>query len=242
MALRGKLKVPSIGEIRWIAISGLLSGIGYGLLYVCEEQISGGLAAVLSATAPLIATIIAMRTNTESPSRRAVVGSLIALIGVALVFHDRLAVSPAQATAVGLMTCVCALNACSNVAMKKHAHDVVALTSNLIFFAAAALTLWMMALITGTWMIGNVDLMPLLALVYLTFFGTLLAFGSFFYLLKRVRLSTAMTLAFVTPVIALVVDALFEKRTILTAESYLGIAIVLAGVAMSVLFKASKAK
>lgn len=242
--LRTKLKPPSIDEIKWITISGLLSGIGYGLLYVSEEQISGGLAAVLSATAPLIATFIAMRTNTESPSRAAVVGSSIALVGVALVFHDRLAVSPAQATAVGMLGCVCIVNACSNVVMKKHAHGVVALTSNLIFFSAATVMLWLMSLFagTGTWSFADVQLLPVLALIYLTLFGTLLAFGSFFYLLKRVRLSTAMTLAFITPVLALLVDAFFEKRTILTAESYFGIAIVLAGVTLSVLFKEGRAK
>jgi energy-converting hydrogenase Eha subunit A len=49
-----------------------------------------------------------------------------------------------------------------------------------------------------------------------------------------------MTLAFVTPIIALAVDAIFEKGTVFTGETYLGIAIVLVSVAMSVLVKDPK--
>ncbi len=239
-ASRRKLRVSTDSEKRWISLSGLLSGLGYGLLYVAEEQISGGLAAVLSATTPLIAVAIAMTTKTEHPTKRAVIGSLIALMGVILVFHDRLNVSPAQASAVGLMVGVCILNACSNVTMKKHAHDVAAVTSNMVFTGVAAVVLWTMALCTGTYSFSNVQPAAVVALLYLTFFGTLLAFASFFYLLKKVRLSTAMTLAFITPTIALVVDAFLEKRAVLNFESYVGIAIVLSGVALSVLFRGNE--
>jgi drug/metabolite transporter (DMT)-like permease len=66
----------------------------------------------------------------------------------------------------------------------------------------------------------------------------LLAFACFFYLLRTTRLSNAMTLAFVTPVIALVVDAFWERNVVLTMQSYIGIGIVLTGVAISVLLKA----
>lgn len=237
---RRKLRRSTSKEKRWVSISGLLSGLGYGMLYVAEQQISGGLAAVLSATTPLIAVGIAMTTKTESPSRRAIIGSLIALLGVILVFHDRLNVSMAQASAVGLMLGVCIVNACSNVAMKKHAHDVAAVTSNMMFTGVAAVVLWVMAFCTGTYSFSGVQTAPVLALLYLTFFGTLLAFASFFYLLKKVRLSTAMTLAFITPTIALVVDAFLEKRAVLNFESYAGIAIVLSGVALSVVFRGNK--
>ncbi len=237
---RNRLRLSTPKEKRWVSISGLLSGLGYGLLYVAEQQISGGLAAVLSATTPLIAVGLAMTTKTESPSKRAIIGSLVALLGVVLVFHDRLNVSAAQASSVGLMIGVCILNACSNVAMKKHAHDVAAITSNMMFTGVAAVVLWAMTLCSGTFSFGGVQLAPVLALLYLTFFGTLLAFASFFYLLKKMRLSTAMTLAFITPTIALVVDAFLEKRAVLNFESYVGIAIVLSGVALSVVFRGNK--
>ncbi len=47
-----------------------------------------------------------------------------------------------------------------------------------------------------------------------------------------------MTLAFVTPMIAVLIDGLFEKQVLLTTESYIGMAVVLAGVATTVLLRA----
>lgn len=232
-----KYKKPSLFELKWIFCAGGISGIAYGLLYSAEEQISGGLAAVLSATGPLIAAMIAMATKTEATSRIKIFGSIFAIVGVALVFHDRLQVSVAQASAVGVVTLVCILNASSNVVMKRYAKEVAAIACNTIFFAAAAITLWISAVISGKYIVTEWNLTPTLSLLYLTVFGTLVAFASFFYLLKHVRLSTAMTLAFVTPIIALGVDAIYEKSTVLTAESYVGIAIVLISVAISILVK-----
>jgi drug/metabolite transporter (DMT)-like permease len=46
-----------------------------------------------------------------------------------------------------------------------------------------------------------------------------------------------MTIAFLTPIVALIVDAFWEKQVVLSLESYIGIAVVLAGVAVTVLYK-----
>jgi drug/metabolite transporter (DMT)-like permease len=237
IAMLTKLKKPTANEVRWILLSGALSGVAYGLLYAAEEHITGGIAAVISATGPLIAAIIAAITRTESLSRITVIGCVVAVFGIALVFHDRLQVSPEQASSVALLIVVCVCNACSNVVMKRHAHDVSALACNTIYFSAASIMLWLATALTGRGINTTWAPAPTIALLYLTIFGTLIAFASFFYLLKHVRLSTAMTLAFVTPLIALGVDALYEKSSHLTTESYAGIAIVLIGVAISVLLK-----
>ncbi len=238
---RKRAAKPEFHRARWITIAGLLSGVGYGLLYSAEEQITGGLAAVLSAMSPLIAATLASMTGTEKSSRTAIAGSAVALLGVVCVFHDRLLVSQAQAVAVGMMLVICVLNACSNVAMKLYSGGVNALVSNAIFFIAASVSLWVASALSGKFAVPlPLPFWPTVAMLYLSVFGTLIAFGCFFYLLKHVRLSTAMTLAFVTPLIALGVDALWEKHAVLTQESFFGIAIVIIGVAVSVISSSRK--
>jgi len=235
---RKQIKQPTTRELFWITLAGLLSGVAYGLLYSAEEKIAGGLAAVLSATAPLIAAIMAMMTRTERLCKTTIYGSLVALVGVATVFHDRMQVSTAQASAVGILLFNAFLNSSSNVAMKHNAQQTAALASNTIFFLAAATTLWFTAVAAGDCSIPSpLPVVPTIALIYLTLFGTLVAFACFFYLLRSTRLSNAMTLAFVTPIIALIVDAFWERNVTLTMESYVGIGIVLTGVAISVLLK-----
>jgi drug/metabolite transporter (DMT)-like permease len=70
---------------------------------------------------------------------------------------------------------------------------------------------------------------PTVALVYLALIGSVVAFASYFYLLRRVRLSTVASLVLVEPVIALLVDAFWERQRI-EPRAYLGVAVTLAGV------------
>jgi len=76
---------------------------------------------------------------------------------------------------------------------------------------------------------------PTIALVYLAVVGSVFVFACYFYLLKKVRLMTVAMLVLVEPVIALAVDALWEREVVLVARSYAGIAVTTAGVALSLL-------
>jgi drug/metabolite transporter (DMT)-like permease len=230
-----KFKRPTPKEFLWISAAGLLSGLAYGFLYTAETSVTGGIAAVISATAPLMAASLATVSRTERPTRLTMTGCLVSVVGVFLVFHDRLQVSQSEAAAVGILLVSSFLYASSNVVMKHHGGRVSPVSTNSVFFVAVAVLLWAGALATGSCSVPcPLPAGPTIALLYLSLFGTLLTFVAYFYLLKHVRLSTATTLGFVTPVIALIVDALFERHGKLAFETYLGIAVVLAGVALNI--------
>lgn len=225
-------------ETPWILLTGAIAGFGVGLLYTAEKVIPGGLAAVVSSTAPIIAVFLASGSKVENLSVKTLAGSIISLIGIVLVFHDRMNVSPEHAGAVGLLVANSFLNATSNVLMKKHISKTDAYARNFFFFLSAAILVWGMAWIVGPCTIPShpfegAALAPTIALIHLTIPGTLIAFTLFFYLLKNTSLSKAMTLGFVTPVIALVVDAFFEKQAIMNLNMYLGVACVLMGVGLN---------
>ncbi len=65
-----------------------------------------------------------------------------------------------------------------------------------------------------------------------------LVYVAYFYLLKRVKLMTISTLVLVEPIIALVVDAVGEHDVVLVPRTYVGMAVTIAGVAVSVLYRA----
>lgn len=233
---RHTIRKVSLREFAGISAAGLLSGLAFGLLYVAEQSVTGGVAAVISSTSPLMAALLAMATRTERLSRFTIVGFMISLAGTALVFHDRLQVSKEEAAAIGILLITSFLYASSNVMMKRHAHHASPLATNSIFFLTASSLLWSAAALSGNCSVPSpLPVEPTLALVYLAVFGTLVTFAAFFYLLKHVRLSTATTLGFVTPIIALIVDALLEKHGVLSAGTYCGIAVVMAGLALSFL-------
>jgi drug/metabolite transporter (DMT)-like permease len=232
---RGKLPVPPQSATIWIAICGLFNAFSYALTYTALQNVSGGLSAVLSATSPLMAALIASLTRVERLSKMALLGSIVAISGVLVVFFDRLQVSAAQASGAVLLILACVFNASAHTGMKRHARDVPALASNTLFFSSVAGALWIAAFASGTNCMPNpVPTNAAIALLYLTVIGTLCAFICYFYLLKHVRLSTAMSLSFVTPLVALLVDAACERRVNFTPLTYVGMAIVLIGVATSI--------
>ena len=55
---------PSARTAAWIVAAGLLNAAGYALVYRAEQDVSGGVAAVLFGTMPLITAFIAGATGT----------------------------------------------------------------------------------------------------------------------------------------------------------------------------------
>jgi len=240
---RRRLRMPTGVEVKWLMFCGFLSAVGYVLLYTAERTVSGGLCAVLSATTPLIAALLASFTGVERLSKTVVAGSVVAFLGVLLVFLDRLNVSPTQASAAALVIAMCFFGAASNTGTKRHAHNIPPLVTTTVFFTTIAIVLWIGALVAGECTVPQpLPFLPTLALLHLTIPGTFMSFICYFYFLKHVRLSTATSLSFVTPVIALVIDTFVEKQAVLSTNTYLGIATVLVGVGLCMFVQIQKEK
>jgi drug/metabolite transporter (DMT)-like permease len=219
----------------------LLSAVGYGLVYAAEQSISGGMAAVLYGTFPLCTAIMATASRVEKVTRTALVGSGIALVGIGVVFADRLHVSHAQGVGVLLVLASVVVSALYTIILKRAASDVNPLAMAGIFLATSAVALGIFAACVDRrgfpWPPPRG---PTVALVYLAIVGSVVVFAAYFYLLKRVKLMTISTLVLVEPIIALVVDAVGEHDVVLVPRTYIGMAVTIAGVALSVLTDRAK--
>lgn len=227
-------------ERAWIVIAGLLNAVGYALVYAGEERISGGLAAVLYGTLPLMTAIATYVTGTERPSRSALLGAVISLGGVCVLFADRVEVSAAQG--IGVVLVLGSVVACTayNVMLKRLASAAHPMAVNALFLATtAAAMIGLSVLYERQLPPWPPPLYPTLAIIYLSLVGSVIAFGAYFYLLKRVSLMTVSTLVFIEPVLALLVDAAFEHELRLGGRSYFGVAITLVGVVFSLIIRRS---
>jgi drug/metabolite transporter (DMT)-like permease len=222
----------------WIAGAGVLCGLGYGLVYAGETRISGGLAAVIFSTLPLLTAIVTFATGTERPTLGSLVGSGIGLVGIWLIYRDRIGTSTDQATGVGMVLAAVMVCAVYTLWLKRHSRDTDPLATNIIFLGAASVALTLFCLIyerqLPPW---PPPLRPTIALLYLTLVGSVVVFAIYFFLLKRMTLMAASTLVFIEPVLALLIDALWEREIRLAAQTYLGAAITLLGVAVSLLIR-----
>lgn len=228
-------------QLGWLAVAGVLNAIGYSLVYLGEESVSGGLAAVLFGTEPLAVALLVTITRTERVSRTDLVGAVIAMIGVGVIFWDRLDVSAEQGVGVGLILGAVFVSGVYALILKRETRELHPLASAAVFLTVTTVALWLLVLARG-WepLPWPPPLAPSLALVYLALFGSVIAFATYFYLLKRLSLMAASTLVFVLPVVALLVDAVWEDDVVLVGRTYLGVAITMAGVLVSVLLKRNR--
>ena len=225
-------------QVVWLVVAGLCNAVGYGCVYVAEESLPGGLVALLFATLPLFTALAVAATGTERVRPVDVGAALLSLGGMAILFWDRLSISSDQAAGVGFAVTAVVATMFYNLILKREAGAVNPLSSAALFLTVAAAGLWLPALVEETAAIPfPPPVAPTLALFYLAIFGSVIAFASFFYMLRRVTLMTASTLVLIQPVVALLVDAVWEKQVRLVARSYVGAAVTFAGVLVGMIWK-----
>jgi len=217
----------------WLVIAGVLDATGYLLIYLAEERVPGALAAVVFGTQPLILAALLTATRIERFTRRHLVGAMISLTGVVVLFLDRLAVSAHQAAGVGLVLGSVVVSTGYSMIMKQKTATVNGLVSTAIFLAVTAVVLGAVALVAHDALPWPPPVAPTLALVYLAVVGSVAAFLIYFWLLGKTSLVVTSTLVFVFPLVAIATDALLERELPLTARAYLGAAITLGGLAVS---------
>ena len=216
-----------------LVLAGVLDAAGYLLVYLGEERVPGGLAAVIYGTQPLVLAILLTATRMEHFTRRHLAGAVLSLAGVAVIFVDRLEVSPRQAIGVALVLASVVVSTAYSMIMKRHGGRVPNLVATAIFLAVTAIVLGAIAVVARASLPWPPPGAPTAALAYLAVVGSVVAFLCYFWMLDRTSLLVASTLVFVFPLVALVTDALFERAITLGARAYLGAAITLAGLAVS---------
>ncbi len=224
-------------EWLWVVVAGLLNAVGYGLIYTAETRITGGLSAVIFGTAPIMMAVVGSLTGAEQPSVRAVAGAVISLIGIGAIYRDRVDASAAEGWGVIMVLCSVMSSTIYNIIMKKHAGKQHPLATNAVFLGTTAVALWAWtASVEREALPSPLPVSPTIALVYLGVVGSVLAFASYFYLIKRVRLMTLSTLVFIQPIIAMSADAVWDPAARhLGLATWIGAAVTLGGVILTVL-------
>jgi drug/metabolite transporter (DMT)-like permease len=231
---------PRAAQLAWLGVAGLLNTAGYSCVYIAEESLTSGLAAVVFATLPLMTAVVAGLTGVERPTLGSVLAALVGLGGVVIILWDRLQVSRVQAVGVALVLGAVLMATLYNIVVKRHAAGVHPLAANAAFLGATALGTSLLALAAERqappWppAVG-----PTLALLYLAVLGSVVAFAGYFYLISRVRLMTLATLTLVQPLVSLVVDALWESEPI-GPRGYAGAAVTLAGLLLHLAWAARR--
>lgn len=216
-----------------IIVGTLLLGGGMGMVAWGEQTVPSGIAALLIAVMPVWVAVLGRVFFGERLPWAAVVGIAVGLVGVAIL------VAPGDSSADTLQLAGLAALIASPIfwtsgslfsshRAKLPARPLVATGGQMV---AGAVALAGMALITGEFgrlRIDAISTESLVAFVYLTVIGSLVAFTSYVLLLRIAPLPLIATYAYVNPVVAVILGWLVLQEPLTPRTVVAGAVIVVA--------------
>ena len=199
----------------WLAATGIVQyGINYWAVYEAERHIPSGLVAVLFSLMVFGNALIGWRVFGQRVTGRFVAAASCGVVGVALIFWPEVVATGARPNAalglgVGLLAVVCAcIGNVMTLQLSRRGLPLVPMLGWCMGYAA--LSQWLLVAWQGEASLPGGTVAWWLSLLYLTLFGSVVAFFVYFRLAQRVGPARAAMTGVMSPPIALAISAVFE--------------------------------
>jgi drug/metabolite transporter (DMT)-like permease len=217
----------------WLAFLGItMFGTSYVFVYDAEQYVVSGRVAIGYSASPLLG-MIGLRICYGTPmTARMTTGSLLGIAGITLVFWPEFARLGAGhdvvlgVTYTALAVVISSIG--SLIARRNHDAQLPIWQSMAWGMLYGSLCSFVMAIASGTPLQFDATVPYVASLLYLTVFGSILAFASYLTLLSRIGAARSGYIGVMTPIVALVISSLMEGFQ-WHALTVIGIAISVAG-------------
>ncbi len=222
---------PTGAQWRSAAIVGTLLLLGgNGGVVLAELRIPSGIAAVIIAMVPIWLAVFDAALTRRRPSGLVIGGLVAGIVGVAVLLVPVEGIEGLDPIGVGLVV----LSGLSWAAGSVYASRAALPRSGLLATGMEMLAGGMALVIGGALLgeIGRTDVSSfstssIVAIVYLVVFGSIVAFTAYTWLLANVPVTTVGTYAYVNPIVAVALGALFlsepiTPRTVIAAVIIIG--------------------
>lgn len=229
----GKAKWPSKELLARQAIAGFfMISMGNGLVAWAEMHIPSGVAAIICSLMPLLVILINLTIHREDrPTLPIILGVVMGLAGIILIFSEHIAEFSKTEYIVGIaftFTAVAAWAGGSIWIKKKNVESNLFVNAGLqMFFGGFLLFPFSLAFddlnnITWTPEVGY-------SLLYLIIFGSLIAYASYAYALRKLPMTLVSLYAYVNPLVAVILGWLVLQEK-LNMQIWIAIIITIAGI------------
>lgn len=217
----------------WMAAQGLfLFCANYAVFYVATGFVTSGLVAVVFSTIAVFNIIFARLFFGVRVGTRVIAGAVLGISGLALVFWPEVnTLTLSDDAALGLVLCIIAtvLASLGNMSSARNQRrGLPVLQTNAYGMAYGAAFTAIFAVSTGRAFVWDPSFDYLWSLLYLSIFGSSIAFGAYLTLLGRIGAGRAAYAAVLFPVVALSMSVVLEGYAF-TQLSAIGAALVLGG-------------
>lgn len=230
---RRGLKMDRDGWTCAISSGALNFTLAYACVYWAEQYISSGLSAVLYCTMPLAVSLLSrFWTKTETLSARKLAGIAVAMAGTVVLFRPERALSRQETLGMLVALASVLLAAVNLVTVKRHGKRADVFLMNAWGMGMAAPCLLLLSLVFDSYAGLTFTRSNLAAIAYLALFGSVVAFLSYYHLIKIMEATTLSLITLIFPIVAVWLGWLFLKEEVSRAMLG-GMAAVLGGVALS---------
>jgi drug/metabolite transporter (DMT)-like permease len=222
---------------RYVALQGLtLFCLNYWMTYQSTQFLTSGLVAVLF-TSIIFFNMVNSRIFFGVPvERRVFLAAATGMLGVALLFLPELRAALGDRSVIqGALLALGATYVASlgnMAAMRNTRGQLPVVTVNAYGMVYGTLGLAVIAILRGTPIAFDASWPYVVSLLYLSLFGTALAFGLYLALLQRIGAARAAYTSVLFAVVALAMSTLFEDYR-WSVPAFIGLAVLIAGNALA---------
>jgi drug/metabolite transporter (DMT)-like permease len=220
------------GHLFVVALLGIV--IPFSLITWGEQTIASGLAAILNGTVPLFAIVLAALVLADEPiTVNRLIGLVVGFIGVVVLTSPGLTEGfggslPGQVALMGASISYAA----AGVYARRTVRGVPALTSAFLEVGFAFLVTLVLAVAFGSPWAARIETEAVFSVVWLGLIGSGLAFLAFFYLLERWGATRTALVAYLLPVVGIILGVLV-LREVLSLPMLIGTALIIGGIALA---------
>ncbi len=235
-----KLSIPNWKNIKVLAISGLLMLVGgSGLVVTGELYINSSATAIIIATEPLLFLLLD-RKNRKAYSPATFIGMVLGFAGIFIFSHfssgnaDALTVTGANVVKGTILVLISAIFwVLGTLYLRKQTDNNASPFANAAFqHIVGGVVCLLIATFKGDWQGFNPAAIPAAAwggLFYLVFFGSLIGFMAFMWLVKMQPPAIVSTHTYVNPVVAVIAGSILVGEEV-GVPQLLALGMVLVGV------------
>lgn len=218
LLLSRKIPMPGLSDIKYQAVAGFfMITLGNGLVGWAEVHIPSGIAAVICSMVPLVVVLINIGANSEErPNMWIIAGSVLGFAGISMIFGGEISEFSNTDYLLGMFLTFIAVLAWAGgsvwLKQRKTQSNPFMNAGLQMFFGG----IWLIPLSLAFDDLTRVSWSAQAgyAMLYLTVFGSLIAFSCYIYALRRLPVTIVSMHAYVNPIIAVILGWLLLDEKI----------------------------
>ena len=219
-------------SIRLYFVTSLFSFIiPFALVYWAEQFIPSGLTSIVFAVMPFGVIVFSkIAFPDEKISFNQIIGVVLGFSGIVIIFSEQLSLNLSQQF-LGILAVLVSssMQAAIGVTIKKYGQHLNPLSMHFIPLFFAGLIMILSALLLENSEMWSFNFTAISTILYLAFFGTVVAFTTYYWLLKRVNIVILSLSSFITPIVAVILGWLVLTEQF-SLQTLVGSGFVLIGI------------